>query len=49
MEANEAHKLSAAIERAGALEPIAGFYAYVQERMGYYVYLLSDPRDKKIF
>ncbi len=31
------------------LEPATGFSAYVQERLGYYVYLLSDPRDKKIF
>jgi hypothetical protein len=27
----------------------AGFSPFVQERLGFYVYLLSDPRDRKIF
>lgn len=49
MDQEPAHKVSAAIERPGALEPTAGFSAYVQERLGYYVYLLSDPQDKRIF
>lgn len=34
---------------SAVIEPVTGFSAYVQERLGYYVYLLSDPRDKRIF
>ena len=49
MDQEPAHKVSAAIERPGALEPTAGFSAYVQERLGYYVYLLSDLSKKRIF
>ena len=28
---------------------LGGFSPYVQERLAYYVYLLSDPRDGQIF
>jgi hypothetical protein len=41
--------VSSGLERFGASDPATGFSPYVQERLGCYVYLLSDPRDKKIF
>ena len=36
------------VDEQPAME-IGGFSPFVQEKLGYYVYLLSDPRDKRIF